>query len=150
MNNLFGNPMQSPFSPIRNMPMARSGEPVSVNGIESVKTFPTMPNTITILFHEKDPIFYKLSTDGNNHPNIEVYNYSKIESPVDKTRTATLEDLDRMKEDLINEWQHIWSEPANISNRKHATDTTDVKDSGSQSNSPADAAEPRKSESSIW
>ena len=150
MNNLFGNP----FTPPRSMPMARSGEPVPVNGFESVKTFPTLPNTITILFHDKDKLFYRIETDANNHPAYRFFKYFEIESPVDKTRAATLEDLDKMKEDLINEWQHFWNEPtANATNANYsaAAGNTAIDASvGSKPDSGADASNSSEQESSIW
>ena len=154
MNNLFYTPMQNSFAP-RTMPMTRAGEPLAVDGFESVKTIQTLPNTITIAFHKTQNILYRIETDANNHPSYRFFNYSEMETPIDRTRTATLEDLYNMKEDLINEYKHFWNE-STASNSVSASATANegdkavVTDAGSKSNSGADASNTRKQESSIW
>jgi hypothetical protein len=151
MNNLFSN--QIPFAPAQNnMKLARIGEPLSVNGLDSVKTIPTMPNTITIAFHEKDPIFYKIATDANNHPMIEIYHYTKDEDASKDEQYVTLKDFQKLKEELLDEWKYIWNEPAatTTGTTADATIAPNAEHTQSKSKPSANASDASKSESSIW
>lgn len=152
MNNLFGTlyPNQSPLN-MRNNSFARAGEPISVNGIESVNSFQTMPNTITVLFHEKEPIFYRITTDTNNHPVVQRYRYEEIEPETNKGQYVTIEDLNKMKEDIINEWKHISNSTAGAtSTPTDATNEANIRYTGSESESSTNASSTGGAKSSIW
>ena len=157
--SLFSTQLQNqlPFAPMQNnVKFSRSGEPVSVNGMESVLSFATFPNTVSILFHETEPIFYRVATDANNHPAIRYFHYDEI-SPPDATQYVTLADFNKFKEDFINEWKHIWDKsgavaaPLGTSERStNAASAPDAEHSESQPKPAANVAGISKPESSIW
>lgn len=152
MDTLFNsiNPITSRVSSF-----SRKGEPVSVNSIESIKTFPTEPNMRYVFFHAKEPIFYRVVTDGNNYPDITTFRYHEELAP-QAPQYVTIEDLNKFKEDLLNEWQHIRNEStttSSITNTESITNTTSATNGEcvkSQPNPTTNVADVSKSESPIW
>lgn len=151
MDTLFNmNPIAS-----RAPSFSRKGEPVSVNSIESIKTFPTEPNMRYVFFHAKEPIFYRVITDGNNYPDITTFRYHEELAP-QAPQYVTIEDLNKLKEDLLNEWQHIRNESAtagttaNTGSVTNATSTTNDECVKPQSNPTTNVADSNKPESPIW
>ena len=150
--NLFNSQMPFAQNTQPNIKYARSGEPIPVNGIDSVNAFPTLPNTISIFFHESEPIFYKKATDANNYPVVKIYKYAEMEDTPNSSRYVTVDDLKRLKEEIIDEWKHIWDDPAatnsgSTTNAAHAADFEHIEP---KPNSTTDATDTSKSKSSIW
>lgn len=160
MNNLFYNALagaQGQTYPFRNnVAYSRSGEPISVNGIESVNAFQTMPNTKTILFHATEPIFYCKMTDDNNYPEVKIYRYTEIKPTSKESQFVTIEEFNKFKEELINgQQQHIWSKSSDepvlpTDGEQHSTSAEANEHAGSKSKSSTNAASPNDAESSIW
>ena len=90
--------------------LSKSNEPITVNGLDSAKAYPTMPNSRIILFDTTDDIFYCKETDSNNFPTIRTYRYTEVQptSKVDP-QYVTLEEFNKFKEELLNGEQFVRS-----------------------------------------
>ena len=86
---------------------SRSGEPIFVNDIESARSFPTIPNSTTVLFDKTTNLFYRIETDFNNKPVIERYRYTKEVDSEEAKQYVTLEEFNKFKEELLNGRQYI-------------------------------------------
>lgn len=112
MNNLFSpldgySPNSSQFG---NLLGVKFGEPIKVNGKESVDKFPMLPNSRVVLFDSNEDVFYCKETDANNVPNIRTFGFTEIK-PIPKAETTyvTLEQFNKFKEELLNGKQYIWN-----------------------------------------
>ena len=106
------NQLQSSLvSNLNNSLNGSQGAPIRVNGIESVKQFPTVPNSTVVLFDANEDIFYVKKTDASNYPTIKTYTFQELK-PVEekKIEYVTLEEFNKFKEELLNGKQHIQSE----------------------------------------
>ena len=159
MNNLFYNSLngyqqQNAFNRA-NYSLTRAGEPISVNGEESVTAFPTLPNTKTILFHQSEPLFYCKTTDDTNFPIVKTYRYyEEIKSSPQHSQFVTHEELNKFKEEVLNE-QHLWSntnaQPTALAHgEQHPSGTETGEFVESKSESSTNASITSKPESSIW
>lgn len=56
---------------------AQAAQLIRVNGIESAKTYPTLPNSTIVLFDGNEDIFYVISTDASNFRTTRKFSFSE-------------------------------------------------------------------------
>ncbi len=96
MNNLYGYN----FANLPQMDLPK------VKGIESVRMFPTQPNSKTAVFDEDEDVFYVIITDSGNYKTIRRFRY--VEEPLDisfESKYVTKEEFNSLKE-MINNVQY--------------------------------------------
>lgn len=77
-----------------------------VNGIESVKVFPTTPNSRVAVFDSEDDIFYIIQTDAGNYKTIRRFRFN--EEPIEAVNDAkyvSKDEFNSLKE-MIEDVQH--------------------------------------------
>lgn len=110
------------FNPVRNPLAPQQGQDlIRVNGMDSVKAYPTQPNSRYALFDENDDIMYIKRTDASNFPTITRYRFvEEAETPkqaFDSTKYLTVEEFNKFKEELFNGEQFIRSKSNSRSGR---------------------------------
>lgn len=94
---------------------------LKVNGIESAKAYPSMPNTITVLFDADDDIFYLKSTDANNFQSIRVFRFEEVKETAPEEKYVTMDEFKKFKEEILNGKQHIRSNSKRTGSYKQYT-----------------------------
>lgn len=88
---------------------------IKVNGIESAKAYPMLPNSMAALFDSNEDIFYLKTTDSNNFPSIRVFKFEEVKEEIQNgTKYVTVEEFNKFKEEMLNGKQHIrkqWNGP---------------------------------------
>ena len=140
MNNLMYG-----ANPFYNQPLQKSGEPISVNGIESVKAYPTLPNSRIVLFDANEDLFYFKETDSSNFPSIRIFRFTEVKStPKSAQEYVTVDEFNRFKEEVLNGKQFI-SNAIDDS----TTSAADDEYAGTRSESRANVGKSSKTKSSI-
>lgn len=139
MNNLMYG-----ANPFYNQPLQRSGEPISVNGIESVKAYPTLPNSKIILFDANEDLFYCKETDSSNYPSIKIFRFSEVKSTPKSEQYVTLDEFNKFKEEILNGKQFISRAIDDT-----AADTADDEYVITKSDTRANAGKSSKAKSSV-
>ena len=101
---------------------------IQVNGLESAKAYPTVPNSTVALFDANDDVFYIKATDASNFPTIRKFRF-KEESLEGQTKKdvqyVTLEEVNKFKEEILNAKQYIPEQlPATTSKSSKSKPTT--------------------------
>ena len=115
---LFSNyPFTQPVQPLT----TQGQDLIRVNGMDSVKAFPTRPNSRYALFDENDDVMYIKRTDASNFPTITRYRFiEEDEAPketFDSTKYLTVEEFNKFKEELFNGEQFVRSKSGSKSTR---------------------------------
>ena len=72
---------------------------IKVNGIESARAYPTVPNSMIALFDENDDIMYIKTTDASNYPTVRKFRFvEEIEKPVDTSKFVTTDEFNELKQ----------------------------------------------------
>lgn len=133
--------------PFINNYMSKSNEPITVNGLDSAKAYPTMPNSKIILFDINDDIFYCKETDSNNFPTIRTYKYTEVKTTLQsESQYVTLEEFNKFKEELLNGKQSV--RDADGTNSNNGTNQKVNDNSSPKPDATANVGKPNKTKSS--
>ena len=81
---------------------------IKVNGIESAKAYPMLPNSMAALFDSNEDIFYLKTTDSNNFPSIRVFKFVEVKEEIqNEPKYVTMDEFNKFKEEMLNGKQHI-------------------------------------------
>jgi hypothetical protein len=98
---------------------------IRVNGLDSAKAYPMIPNSSVALFEENDDVMYIKTTDASNFPTIRKFRFK--EEPLEVQNTSqyvTLDEFRKFKEEMLNakqfirEQQQYCTEPTGSDNSK--------------------------------
>lgn len=128
--NPYNNITYPTYRPQNTNALPIQGEQLNkANGIDSVRAYPTKPNSTIAIFDANEDVFYIKSTDVNNFPTIRRFRfYEESEQP--KTSQAdglyvTKEEFDKFKEEVLNDQQFVRNNKSNgkyKSNEQHQSD----------------------------
>lgn len=100
---------------------------IQVNGIESAKAYPTLPNSTVALFDSNDDILYIKSTDASNFPTIRKFRFKEesLETQAQNNiQYVTIEEFNKFKEEILNGKQFV-SESTTSTKSKSKSTTND-------------------------
>ena len=87
--------------PLYNQPI-QFGQYAYVNNIEDARSFPVPPNTTMMLMEMNEPIVYMKATNGLGQiVSFKTYKLVEVAEPA-KPQYVTLEDFNKLKEELLN------------------------------------------------
>ena len=90
-------------------PVGVTTDLVGVDGDNGAKQFSMRPNSRVALFDINDDIMFIKSTDSNNYPTIKKYRFTEVveEHQNDTQRYVTIDEFNKLKEELLNGQQSI-------------------------------------------
>lgn len=82
---------------------------IAVHGEEGAKQYSMRPNSRVALFDVNEDIMYIKQTDSNNYPTLKTYRFVEVvNEPVEPPQQyVTIEEFNKLKEELLNEQQSI-------------------------------------------
>ena len=85
-------------------PINTSHQLTQVNGIESAKAYPTVPNSMYALFDSNEDVFYVKTTDASNFPVIKKYRFFEETEPqkTESPQYVTLEEFEKFKKEILD------------------------------------------------
>ena len=118
--NYYVPPNRTTANPPTINPIGTYTDLIAVHGIEGAKQHSMRPNSRVALFDVNDDIMYIKQTDSNNYPSIKIYRFTEIiDEPVEQPhKYVTIEEFNKLKEELLNEQQSIRESTATASPTK--------------------------------
>ena len=80
---------------------------IKVNGIDSARAYPMLPNSTVVLFDSNDDVFYLKSTDATGFQTIRVFKFAEVKEDTPSNQFVTIDEFNKFKEEVLNGQQHI-------------------------------------------
>ena len=105
---------------------------VKVNGMDSAKAYPTVPNAMYALFDANDDVFYIKETDASNFPTIRRFRFVEETEPKpeDQPRYVTVKEFEDFKMEVLNAQQSIQESSTKPANWKKSDRKSDANGQG--------------------
>lgn len=109
---MYGSYQQQSYYPqlYPQSPTPQNGAPqlIKVNGMESAKAYPTMPNSTVALFDANEDVMYIKSSDASNFPTIRRFIFIEEAEPQQtKQQYVTMDEFLKFKEEILNGKQSV-------------------------------------------
>ena len=104
------------------LPSVRGPQLDTVNGIESVKQYPTVANARYALFDLNDDIFYIKETDSSNFPTIRKFRfYEETEKKTEESpKYVTMEEFENFKKEVMDAKQSVREQSGKSNTSKYS------------------------------
>ena len=119
--------------PLPTLPSVRGPQLDTVNGIESVKQYPTVANARYALFDLNDDVFYIKETDSSNFPTIRRFRFyeENEQKKEDAPQYVTMEEFEKFKMEVMDAQQSVRKQSSESGNWKnHKSDNGKSTDNG--------------------